>query len=65
MELGDRQKVLMSQDYTPNMKQYEYHEGPEALKRFKEGMTALFKIPKEAVKPRPKPKCKQSTPSKG
>jgi hypothetical protein len=46
------------------MKRYEYYEGPEALKRLKKGMTALFKIPKEAVKARPKPKRKQITPGK-
>jgi hypothetical protein len=31
------------------MKQPEYREGPEALENFKEGMKALFKIPKDSV----------------
>jgi hypothetical protein len=31
------------------MKQPEYTEGPEALENFKEGMKALFKVPKESV----------------
>jgi hypothetical protein len=31
------------------MKQPEYREGPEALENFKEGMKALFKVPKEKV----------------
>jgi hypothetical protein len=30
-------------------KTYEYTEGPEALEKFKRGMTALFKVPKNAV----------------
>ena len=28
---------------------HEYHEGPEALEKFKRGMEALFKVPKSAV----------------
>ena len=31
------------------MKHPEYHEGPEALENFKEGMKAIFKVPKEKV----------------
>jgi hypothetical protein len=31
------------------MKQPEYTEGPEALDNFKEGMKALFKVPKDSV----------------
>jgi hypothetical protein len=31
------------------MKTPEYREGPEALENFKEGMKALFKVPKEKV----------------
>jgi hypothetical protein len=31
------------------MKQPEYIEGPEALKNFKRGMIALFKVPKKAI----------------
>jgi hypothetical protein len=31
------------------MKTPEYREGPEALENFKEGMKALFKVPKESV----------------
>jgi hypothetical protein len=27
----------------------EYREGPEALENFKEGMKALFKVPKDSV----------------
>lgn len=30
-------------------KTYEYHEGKQALENFKRGMTALFKVPKDAV----------------
>jgi len=39
----------------------EYSEGPEARKKFDEGMTKLFRVPKTAVateKPKPKPKRK-------
>jgi hypothetical protein len=31
------------------MKQLEYREGLEALEHFKEGMKALFKVPKDSV----------------
>lgn len=31
------------------MKTPEYTEGPKALENFKEGMKALFKVPKSAV----------------
>ena len=31
------------------MDEPEYTEGPEALKNFKEGMKALFKVPKASV----------------
>jgi hypothetical protein len=31
------------------MKQREYTEGPQALQNFKEGMKALFKVPKDSV----------------
>lgn len=31
------------------MKTPEYTEGPEALDNFKEGMKALFKVPKDSV----------------
>jgi hypothetical protein len=27
----------------------EYHEGPEALAKFKRGMEALFKVPKTGI----------------
>jgi|HubBroStandDraft_5_1064220.scaffolds.fasta_scaffold141390_2 hypothetical protein len=40
----------------------EYTEGPEALEKFKRGMTALFKVPKSAVertKKRPKKAAKR------
>ena len=30
-------------------KEPEYREGPEALECFKEGMKALFKVPKDSV----------------
>ncbi len=39
------------------MKEPEYQEGPEALRNFKRGMIALFKVPKSAVmKTRKQPK---------
>lgn len=48
------------------MKPPEYHEGPEALERFKTGMSKLFQSKKEGVKEdNPKPKRKQSKASKG
>ena len=31
------------------MKEPEYREGPEALENFKDGMKALFKVPKDSV----------------
>jgi hypothetical protein len=31
------------------MKELEYVEGPKAQKNFEEGMTALFKVPKDEV----------------
>ena len=31
------------------MKEPEYEEGPKALRNFKRGMIALFKVPKSAV----------------
>jgi hypothetical protein len=44
----------------------EYHEGPEARKKFEEGMTKLFKAKKETVKEQnPKPNRKQGKTSKG
>ena len=42
----------------------EYHEGPEALKRFEDGMKKLFQAPKPAKSPFKTP-SKQSTTSKG
>ena len=42
----------------------EYHEGPEALKRFEDGMTKLFQAPKDAVKENPKPSPKPEKTSK-
>jgi hypothetical protein len=42
----------------------EYHEGPEARKKFDEGMTKLFRAPKTAGKkddPKPKPKRKKAS----
>ncbi len=47
-----------------NMK-HEYHEGPEALERFKAGMSRLFQASKVSVKDKPKPKPKQGKSSKG
>jgi hypothetical protein len=38
----------------------EYIEGPEALKNFKQGMEALFKVPKDAVVKAEKKKQKNS-----
>lgn len=41
----------------------EYKEGPQARKRFDEGMTKLFRIPKSAtVDGKPKPKREQRKP---
>ena len=44
----------------------EYHEGPEARKKFEEGMTKLFKAKKPSDKETPKttPKRKQGKASK-
>jgi hypothetical protein len=42
----------------------EYREGPEARKKFDEGMTKLFRAPKYKVteeKPKPKPKRKKAS----
>jgi hypothetical protein len=44
---------------------HEYHEGPEALERFGDTMTALFRVPKGTVQKEPskpvrKPKKKAS-----
>jgi hypothetical protein len=45
----------------------EYHEGPEARKKFEEGMTKLFKTKKSTAKETAKatPKRKQGKASKG
>jgi hypothetical protein len=46
----------------------DYREGPEARKKFEEGMTKLFKAPKSSVaepKGKPKSKSKQGKASKG
>ena len=40
------------------MKQPEYTEGTKALENFKRGMTALFKVPKDAVVKAEKKKLK-------
>ena len=42
----------------------EYHEGPEALKRFEDGMKKLFQAPKPKETPFKKP-AKQPKTSKG
>jgi hypothetical protein len=47
------------------MTKAEYHEGPEALERFKSGMTKLFQAKKETLKNKPEPKRKQGKASKG
>jgi hypothetical protein len=48
------------------MKETEYHEGPEALARFGQTMTALFRVPKEKVAKEPaKPVRKAKKASKG
>ncbi len=47
---------------------HEYHEGPDARKKFDEGMTKLFKTPKTTVIPLkdvPKRKAKRKKASKG
>jgi hypothetical protein len=38
----------------------EYQEGPKARDDFEKGMTALFRVPKAALKEKPKPERKQS-----
>jgi hypothetical protein len=45
----------------------EYHEGPEAKKKFEEGMAKLFKAKKPVAKEPPKttPKRKQGKASQG
>jgi hypothetical protein len=45
----------------------DYHEGPEARKKFEEGMAKLFKAKKPAAKETPKatPKRKRGKSSKG
>jgi len=43
---------------------HEYHEGPDARKKFDEGMTKLFRAPKTVViaeKQKPKAKRKKSS----
>jgi hypothetical protein len=48
------------------VKASEYHEGPEALDRFKNTMTALFRVPKTTpVKEPPRPVRKPKKTSKG
>ena len=43
-----------------------FDEGPEARKKFNEGMTKLFRAPKSVVaKEKPKPKPKRKKASKG
>jgi hypothetical protein len=39
----------------------EYHEGPEARKKFDEGMTKLFRAPKRKTKEKPRPKRKKAS----
>ena len=39
----------------------EYHEGPEALKKFDEGMKKLFKAPKPKDSPFKKPAKSEKT----
>jgi hypothetical protein len=44
----------------------EYNEGPDARKKFDDGMTKLFRAPKSAVvKEKLKPKPKRKKTSKG
>jgi hypothetical protein len=43
---------------------HEYHEGDEALARFNETVTKLFRVPKSSVKQPPKPERKSQEPSK-
>jgi hypothetical protein len=47
------------------VKKPEYREGPQARKKFDEGMTKLFRAPKTvATKPKPAPKRKKAKASK-
>jgi hypothetical protein len=47
------------------MKPPEFHEGPEARKRFEEGMKKLFNTPKSGSVPKPAPKKRKKVkPSK-
>jgi hypothetical protein len=46
-----------------NMKP-EYNEGPEARKKFEDGMKKLFQAPKDATKQPLKPKPKRKKASK-
>ena len=39
----------MTSEVIHKVKTPEYREGPEALENFKEGMKALFKVPKDSV----------------
>jgi hypothetical protein len=44
---------------------HEYHEGSEARRKFDEGMTKLFRVPKVVVNvPKATPKRKKSKTSK-
>jgi hypothetical protein len=43
---------------------HEYHEGPEALEKFKKTVTDLFRVPKSTVKPTVKPVRKPKKASK-
>jgi hypothetical protein len=44
---------------------HEYHEGPEAQKKFDEGMAKLFRVPKSAVtEQKPKTPLKRKKASK-
>ncbi len=40
---------------------HEYTEGPKALENFERGMTALFKVPKDAVVKRGKKSVRKSS----
>jgi hypothetical protein len=54
----------MSQDYTPNMKQPEYTEGPKALKNFERLATAVMQplAPTKRGKQKDKPRASQRKP---
>ncbi len=44
---------------------HDYHEGPEALKKFEDGMKKLFQAPKPATSPfKPPPAKPKEEPSK-